>query len=91
MYKRIENAWVKHLDFMILDLLGFQLAYRLSYLFLLWYAGTPDGSFYSNQACVLFILQVAASLIILPYSDILRRSNDVELLNVIKKLKKLPF
>ena len=84
MYKRIENAWVKHLDFMILDLLGFQLAYRLSYLFLLWYAGTPDGSFYSNQACVLFILQVAASLIILPYSDILPRSNDVELLNVIK-------
>ena len=64
MYKRIENGWIKHLDFMILDLLGFQVAYRLSYLFLLWYDGSPNESFYSNQACVLFILQLVTSLIL---------------------------
>ena len=84
MYKRIENEWVKHLDFMILDLLGFLAAYRLSYLFLLWYDKALDKSFYSSQVCVLFILQVAVSLILQPYSHILRRGNDVELLNVIK-------
>ena len=84
MYKRIENEWVKHLDFMILDLLGLQVAYRLGYLFLLWYANYADKMFYSNQACILFIIQVAVSLIMLPYSNILRRSNDVEMLNVIK-------
>ncbi len=86
MYKRIENEWVKHLDFMILDLLGFQIAYRLGYLFLLWYANYADKMFYSYQAWILFFIQVAVSLITLPYSNILRRSNDVELLNVIKTM-----
>ena len=86
MYKRIENEWVKHLDFMILDLLGLQIAYRLGYLFLLWYANYADKMFYSYQAWILFFIQVAVSLITLPYSSILRRSNDVELLNVIKTM-----
>ena len=86
MYKRIENEWVKHLDFMILDLLGFQIAYRLGYLFLLWYANYADKMFYSYQAWILFFIQVAVSLITLPYSSILQRSNDVELLNVIKTM-----
>ena len=84
MYKRTENQWVKHLDFLLLDLLGFQLAFRLSYLFLLWYDGSPNESFYSNQACVLFILQLVTSLILSPYSHILRRSKYTELFNVIK-------
>ena len=84
MYKRTENQWVKHLDFLLLDLLGFQLAFRLSYLFLLWYDGSPNESFYSNQACVLFILQLVTSLILSPYSHILRRSKYTELFNVVK-------
>ena len=63
MYKKIESKWVKHLDFILLDLLGFQVAYRLSYLFLLWYAESPNASFYLNQACILFILQAAVCLI----------------------------
>ncbi len=81
MYKGIENEWLKYHDFLILDLLAVQAAYWLSYLFLFWYAGTPDESFYSNQAYVLFVIQVAVSLIMLPYSRILQRSNDAELLN----------
>ena len=85
MYKKIENEWVKHHDFLLLDLLGFQAAFRLAYLFLRWYADSPPNeSFYSAQACILFILQVAVSLIMLPYSHILRRSNDVEMLNVVR-------
>ena len=84
MYKKKKRSWVKHLDFMLLDLLGFQLAYRLSYLFLLWYDGSPNESFYSNQACVLFILQLVTSLIISPYSHVLRRSRSVGMLNAIK-------
>ena len=84
MYKGIENEWLKYHDFLILDLLAVQAAYWLSYLFLFWYAGTPDESFYSNQAYVLFVIQVAVSLIMLPYSRILQRSNDAELLNAVK-------
>lgn len=84
MYKKFENSWAKHLDFIILDLLGFQVAYRLSYLILLWYVGSPDESFYSKQACVLFFIQVAVSLIMQPYSHILRRSDKVEMLSAVK-------
>ena len=84
MYKRIENEWVKHHDFLLLDLLGFQAAFRLSYLFLLWYSGASNESFYSSQACILFILQLAVSLIMLPYSNVLRRGYAVEMVNVVK-------
>ena len=71
------------MDFLLLDLLGFQVAYRLSYLFLLWYA-SPDNAFYSHQECVLFILEVVVCLLLQPYSDILRRSNGVEMLRVVE-------
>lgn len=84
MYKKTENEWVKHLDFMLLDLLGFQIAYRLSYWILLWYDSSPNESFYTYQAWVLFFLQVLTSLIILPYSHILRRGNKKEMLRVVK-------
>ena len=84
MYKKNENEWVKHLDFMFLDLIGFQVAYRLSYLFLLLYDKSLNRSFYLRQACILFILQVTISLIMSPYSHILRRSKGVEMWNAIK-------
>ena len=83
MYRKIENVWVKHLDFMFLDLLGFQLAYGLSYLLLSWHVGSLNESFYTYQEFVLFILQVAVSLIIQPYNHILRRRNDTELMRVL--------
>ena len=84
MYKRMENEWINHLDFLLLDLFGFQVAYRLSYLVLLWFADAADKSFYSTQACVLFILQVAVCLIMQPYIGIVRRSKDIEMLKVVK-------
>ena len=84
MYKRIENGWVKHLDFMVLELIGFQIAYRLSYLFLLWYDSSPNESFYSYQEGILFILQIVVFLIIQPHRDILRRNNGIEMLRVVE-------
>ena len=83
MYKSVEKGWTKHIDFMILDLLGFQAAYKLSYLFLLWYA-SPKESFYTYQECIIFILQLVVCLLLKPYSNILRRGNGIELVRVIE-------
>lgn len=84
MCTRFKNEWINHMIFMLLDLLGFQMAYRLSYWILLWFADSANESFYSTQAGVLFFLQIAVCIIMQPYSNILRRSNDVELLKVAK-------
>lgn len=80
MYKRIENEWIKHLDFILLDLLGFQLAFRLSYMFLNWYSSPANEQFYSYQAMGFLVLQLIVILVTQPYSHILRRGNDVEML-----------
>ena len=84
MYKRIENEWIKHLDFILLDFLGFQLAFRLSYMFLNWYSEPSSEQFYSYQALGFLVLQLVVILVTQPYSHILRRGNDVEMLSTVK-------
>ena len=84
MYKRIENGWIKHLNFILFDLLAFQLAFRLSYFLLTMYAEPSSELFYTYQAGLLFILQLVVSLAMKPYRHILRRGNDVELLRTLE-------
>ena len=84
MCNRIKHEWMNHLGFMILDLLGFQVAYRLSYFVLLFFTDSANESFYSMQALAIFIIQAAVCLLMQPYNSILRRSNDVEMMKVVK-------
>ncbi|MBE6046728.1 MAG: hypothetical protein E7221_08500, partial [Clostridiales bacterium] len=79
MYKTNENEWIKHLDFMIMDQLALQLAFILSYWLLYWYAGKPDTAFYLFQACILSMLQLIISLLLQPYSHIIKRGNAEEM------------
>lgn len=84
MYKKIENELIRHRHFILMDLVAFQIAYRLSYLFLNWYSEPSSEWFYSYQAYVFFILQLIVILVKQPYSYILRRGNDVELLRTVE-------
>ena len=84
MYKKIENEWIKHLDFIVLDLLAFQVAFRLSYMILNWYSEPSSEWFYSYQAYGFLILQIIVILVTQPHKNILRRDNDVEMLRVVK-------
>lgn len=84
MYKKIENELIRHRHFILMDLLAFQIAYRLSYLFLNWYSEPSSEWFYSYQAYVFFILQLIVILVKQPYSYILRRGNDVEMLRTVE-------
>ena len=84
MCTKFKDEWVHHLIFMLLDVLGFQMAYRLSYWVLLWFADAANEPFYATQALVFLFLQVAVCLVMQPYNNILRRGNDVEMLKVAK-------
>lgn len=84
MYGRNENNWIKHWDFILLDLIGFQIAYRLAYYIVQFYQDPFDEAFYSYQGIVFLLLQLLVILIFEPYGQILRRGNDVEFLKVIK-------
>ncbi len=84
MYKKVEHEWIKHLDFILVDILAFQVAFRLSYIFLNWYSKPSSEWFYSYQTFVFLILQVIVSVVSQPYSNVLRRGNDVEMLRVVR-------
>ena len=86
MYNKGLKGWLKHLDFIVLDLavleLSFILAYRLRH---------PGLSIFDNEEyrSVFFVLALAmlmAELLLRVHSDILRRGYMKELLSVIKQI-----
>ncbi len=56
MYEKAKNGWLKHLDFIVLDLLCLQLSFSLSYFILQHLTFAYSVIFYRYQAIVLVIL-----------------------------------
>lgn len=86
MYQKKNSTVLKHIDFMILDLLVLELSFMLA-------CGVYGGfeHFFSNRyrnlmICVLMLVQLAVSLIGKNYHDILRRGYLIELKKVITQV-----
>lgn len=79
MYRKGKSSWLKHADFVILDLLCLQLAFIISY----WIrhgVGIPyKEPLYGNMALVLIFIQVVVSFFFESFSGILRRGDLVEM------------
>lgn len=73
MYQKIANGWLKHLDFMVLDCLIFQIAYVISYL-LRNRGGNPYADkVYLSGALVLILIHICAAFFMESYRGILSR------------------
>ena len=79
MYLRSKNSWVKHLDFMLADILCLNIAYILAYLVRFRSTGGfLISSNYINFLLVVNIIEVVASIATDNLSDVLRRGKFVE-------------
>ena len=77
MYKKASYGWLRYWDFLLLDLIVMQLAFRAAYAFCLPPAAYSDRM-YRNELVMLMFCQIAAAFFISPYQDILKRSSYIE-------------
>ncbi|MGN0297856.1 MAG: sugar transferase [Lachnospiraceae bacterium] len=78
MYKRNTQGWLKHLDFVIIDFLCFQMAFILAY-WLRYGSGNPYGSvLYRNMAVVMGLFDIIVAVLFDTYNGVLKRDNYYE-------------
>ena len=79
MYKKENNSWLKHIDFVILDILCLQLAFILAYEIRV-AKGIPYlNPLYENMAFVLVIFQLLVSFFGESFCGVLRRGFLIEM------------
>ena len=79
MYKKENNSWLKHIDFVILDISCLQLAFILAYEIRV-AKGIPYlNPLYENMAFVLVIFQLLVSFFGESFSGVLRRGFLIEM------------
>lgn len=79
MYRKKRRSWVKHLDFMILDIICLQIAYTVAYV-IRFGSGSPyQDSDYRNLAIVFLLIDFFVEIVFDSFKNVLKRSNFYEL------------
>jgi len=84
MYKNQTRSWVKHLDFMIIDVLCMQLSFILSYLVWVNFSNPYQYPVYQYQASIFIVSQLVVMLFTNNYEGIVRRGNMQEAVAIIR-------
>ena len=74
MYKRKANGWLKHWDFILIDLIVIQVAYVLS-LFFAGYLPLYETSLYRNMAIILEAINLIVILVFSTFRDVLKKGH----------------
>ena len=85
MYRKNSSGWVKHVDFILLDLLCIQLAF---YFFLCVSDGRMDPysvPIYRNMAIFIELADIAVIFLFESYKNVLKRGYYIELVSSIKQ------
>ena len=89
MYQKEIKSWLKHADFIILDMITLQLCFIIVF-FVRCGLGNPYSiAFYRNQARLLFVCQFVIDVFTSNYKNILRRARYDELVAVINHISKV--
>ena len=83
MYKREKRSWMKHLDFTLMDIICFQLAFIISYAIRFDFALAYQNEIYVRLAIVLVMIDICVVFFMESYKDILRRNHTQELRAVV--------
>ncbi len=84
MYKKRRMGWLKHLDFILIDLVCLQIAFVLAYLIRIGDGLVYTNSLYRDLAAVLTIMQILVSVVGESFKGILRRGKFIELMACVK-------
>lgn len=78
MYRKNQNSWVKHLDFMILDEICLQVSFFLAYAIRHQSTEMFSNLIYANLSIVLFFVDIALILMLNTLKNVLKRNNPAE-------------
>lgn len=84
MYKRFEAGWLKHFDFLFLDMLALQLSFFLSYLFRFGVSMPYESNYYVKISVLLMILNGCVAFFDESYRGIRKRGYFKEVKACIK-------
>lgn len=86
MYKKLSTGWLKHLDFMVLDIICLQLAFVMGY-FLRHHSFNPYGSpIYRNEAIVFALIQLMIMFFDDSFKNVMKRGYLVEIGMTVKNM-----
>lgn len=83
MYKDTIKGWVKHIDFMIFDILCLEISFIITYLLRQGIPGDGMSELYKNMMGMILILDICAAFFCNSYSEIIRRGYLIELKKVL--------
>ena len=85
MYKRYNQGWIKHIDFILWDVLSLQIAFTIAYY--IRHGGIPYTSeIYRNLAIMLVTVDILISAIFNTMHNVLRRNRYNEAVQTIKQV-----
>lgn len=79
MYQKSTKGWLKHLDFILLDVLCLQISYALAYLTRHGFSNPYANIVYRNLVVVLILIELVTAIFFESYKNILKRSLSKEL------------
>lgn len=77
MYKRSTYSWLRDWNFIFLDIICMQIAFRVSYMICMTLTAY-SSQLYRNEMVVFIFCQITATFFISPYQDILKRGYYIE-------------
>lgn len=90
MYKNDNSSWTKHIDFMLLDLLGIQIAYIFSYILRHGSESNPYNSgVYLRMGIMLMLIDICVVFLDQSYTGILRRGYLKEFKAVVRHVSSI--
>ena len=84
MYREKLPSWLKHLDFMLLDLLALLIAFSLAFFLRAEQGGVATPGIYRNLLGVMTLIQIAVSVYAQSYKGILHRGLYQELIRCVQ-------
>ena len=84
MYKRKANGWLKHWDFILLDLVVIQAAYVLA-LFIAGYIDLYKTTLYWNMAIILESINLLVMLVFSTFRDVLKKGHYLTFISCIRQ------
>lgn len=84
MYSKISNSWLKHWDFIILDMVMLQIAYIFSCVVRRGIHNPYEETLYLNTGIIILLADICSAFFMEPYHGIMRRGYFMEFKNTLK-------
>ena len=84
MYSRLTHSWLKHWDFILLDMICLEVSFLLAYIIRHGLTNPFVAPSYRSEAVILFVCQLLAVFFSDTFSGVLKRGYYIEFLNTAK-------